>query len=103
MILKNRKSKTTGEIEIDPEKLRIVVQSLNSKMAFISLSSVWKREEWPNDPRFLDLREKISRFSKLVVTVSVISSLRKKIPLEMRKRPKTATRLRNGLLKHGLG
>jgi hypothetical protein len=56
LVLAIRKSKKTGKIEIDPEKPRIVVESLNSKMAFYRLASVWNRDEWQNDSRFLDLR-----------------------------------------------
>lgn len=56
LVLAIRKSKKTGKIEIDPEKPRIVVKSLNSKMAFIRLVCVWNRDEWQNDSRFLDLR-----------------------------------------------
>jgi hypothetical protein len=51
-----RKSKKTGDTEIDIERPRIVVTSINSKMAFFKLSSKWRPEEWPNEPRFLDLR-----------------------------------------------
>jgi len=51
-----RKSKKTGDTEVDIERPRIVVTSINSKMAFFKLSSKWRPEEWPNEPRFLDLR-----------------------------------------------
>jgi hypothetical protein len=51
-----RKSKKTGDTEIDIERPRIVVTSINSKMAFFKLSSKWRPEEWPNEPRFLDVR-----------------------------------------------
>jgi len=43
-------------MEVNPERPRIVVTSLNSKMAFIKLSSNRHRDEWPNESRFLDLR-----------------------------------------------
>jgi hypothetical protein len=43
-------------MEVNPERPRIVITSLNSKMAFIKLSSNRHRDEWPNEPRFLDLR-----------------------------------------------
>jgi hypothetical protein len=51
-----RKSRRTGKSEIDIERPRIVITSINSKMAFFKLSSKWRPEEWPNEPRFLDLR-----------------------------------------------
>jgi hypothetical protein len=56
LVLTLRTSKKSGEMEINPEKPRIVITSLNSKMAFIKLSSNRHRDEWPNEPRFLDLR-----------------------------------------------
>lgn len=56
LVLAVRKSKKTGRIEIDPEKPRVVITSINSKMAFIKLASIWNTEEWPNEPRFFDLR-----------------------------------------------
>jgi hypothetical protein len=51
-----RKSRRTGKSEIDIERPRIVISSINSKIAFVKLSSKWRPEEWPNEPRFLDLR-----------------------------------------------
>jgi hypothetical protein len=51
-----RKSRRTGKSEIDIERPRIVITSINSKMAFVKLSSKWRPEEWPNESRFLDLR-----------------------------------------------
>ena len=51
-----RKSRRTGKSEIDIERPRIVITSINSKMAFFKLSSKWRPKEWPNEPRFLDLR-----------------------------------------------
>lgn len=51
-----RESKRTGDTEIDPERPRIVITSINSKTAFFRLSSRWRPEEWHNEPRFLDLR-----------------------------------------------
>jgi hypothetical protein len=51
-----RKSRRTGKSEIDIERPRIVITSINSKTAFFKLSSKWRPEEWPNEPRFLDLR-----------------------------------------------
>ena len=56
LVLSLRKSRKTGEMEVNPERPRIVVTSLNSKMAFIKLSSNRHRHEWPNESRFLDLR-----------------------------------------------
>jgi len=51
-----RKSRKTGKMELNPERPRIVITSQNSKTAFIKLSSLYRKEEWPNDARFLDLR-----------------------------------------------
>lgn len=51
-----RKSRRTGKSEIDIERPRIVITSINSKTAFFKLSSKWRPEEWRNEPRFLDLR-----------------------------------------------
>jgi len=56
LVLASRQGKKTGNIEAEPEKPRIVVTSLNSKTAFIKLGSILHRDEWPKDPRFLDLR-----------------------------------------------
>ena len=56
LALANRKSRKTGETETDIERPRIVITSINSKMAFFGLSSKWRPGEWPNEPRFLDLR-----------------------------------------------
>jgi hypothetical protein len=56
LVLSNRTSRKTGETEIDIERPRIVVTSINSKMAFFRLSSKWRSQEWRNEPRFLDLR-----------------------------------------------
>jgi len=54
--LSTRKSRKTGELEANPERPRIVITSMNSKMAFIKLGSIRHRDEWPNDGCFLDLR-----------------------------------------------
>jgi hypothetical protein len=51
-----RKSRRTRKSEIDIERPRIVITSINSKTAFFKLSSKWRPEEWRNEPRFLDLR-----------------------------------------------
>ena len=50
-----RKSRRTDVSEIDIERPRIVITSINSKRVFFKLSSKWRPEEWPNEPRFLDL------------------------------------------------
>ena len=51
-----RKGRRSGKSEIDIERPRIVITSINSKSAFFKLSSKWRPEEWRNEPRFLDLR-----------------------------------------------
>jgi hypothetical protein len=51
-----RKSRKSGKSEIDIERPRILITSINSKMAFFKLGSKWRPDEWPNAPRFLDLR-----------------------------------------------
>jgi len=56
LVLASRTSKKTGKTEVEPEKPRIVVTSLNSKTAFMKLGSIRNRDEWPNESRFLDLR-----------------------------------------------
>jgi len=56
LVLSLRKSRKTGEMEPNPERPRVVINSQNSKIAFIGLSSIRHREEWPNEGRFLDLR-----------------------------------------------
>jgi hypothetical protein len=56
LALSERKSRKTGKTEIDIERPRIVITSINSKTAFFKLSSKWRSDEWPNAPRFLDLR-----------------------------------------------
>jgi len=55
-ILSLRKNRTTGEMEPYPERPRVVIKSLDSKMAFIGLSSIRHPNEWPREARFLDLR-----------------------------------------------
>jgi hypothetical protein len=55
-ILSYRKNRTTGVMEPYPERPRIVIKSLDSKMAFIGLSSIRHPDEWPRETRFLDLR-----------------------------------------------
>ncbi len=56
IVLSMRKSRKTGEMEPYPDRPRVVITSINSKMAFISLSSILHPEEWPREGRFLDLR-----------------------------------------------
>jgi hypothetical protein len=56
LALANRTSRKTGATEINMERPRIVITSINSKTAFFRLSSKWRKAEWPNEPRFLDLR-----------------------------------------------
>ena len=56
LILSLRKNRTTGMMEPYPERPRIVIKSLDSKMAFIGLSSIRHPNEWPRETRFLDLR-----------------------------------------------
>jgi hypothetical protein len=51
-----RRNRTTGELEPYPERPRIVIKSLDSKMAFIGLGSIFHQDEWPRENRFLDLR-----------------------------------------------
>jgi hypothetical protein len=56
LILSLRKNRTTGVMEPYPERPRIVIKSLDSKMAFIGLSSIRHPDEWPRETRFVDLR-----------------------------------------------
>ena len=56
LALSTRKSRKTGKPEPNPERPRIVINSMNSKMAFIKLGSILHRDEWPKEGRFLDLR-----------------------------------------------
>jgi hypothetical protein len=56
LALSTRKSRRTGKLEANPERPRIVITSMNSKMAFIKLGSILHREEWLKEGRFLDLR-----------------------------------------------
>jgi hypothetical protein len=50
------KNPKTGRVVPDPKRPRIVVDAQNSKMAFMRLSSILQKEEWPRERRFLDLR-----------------------------------------------
>jgi hypothetical protein len=56
LVLSTRKSRKTGQIEANPERPRVVIRSIDSKLAFISLSSIRHPTEWPHEGRFLDLR-----------------------------------------------
>jgi hypothetical protein len=56
LALTDRTSRKTGDTEVDIERPRIIITSINSKTAFFRLSSKWRPAEWPNEPRFLDLR-----------------------------------------------
>lgn len=56
LVLSIRKSRKTGELVANADRPRIVINSMNSKMAFIKLGSVLHRDEWPREARFLDLR-----------------------------------------------
>jgi hypothetical protein len=50
------KNPKTGRIAPDPQKPRIVIEAQNSKMAFMKLGSIFNKEEWKKDGRFLDMR-----------------------------------------------
>jgi hypothetical protein len=65
-----RKSRRTGESEIDIERPRILITSINSKTAFFKLGSKWRPEEWPNEPRFLDLRTLTFALRKVAYSLS---------------------------------
>jgi len=57
LILSMRKSRKTGEIEINVERPRVVVTSKGGKLTFISVKDIYRPEEWPPEgSRFLDLR-----------------------------------------------
>jgi hypothetical protein len=56
LVLASRKSRKSGEMEVNPDKPRLVLTSLNSKMAFIKLGSKRHKDEWRNESRFLDMR-----------------------------------------------
>src|SRR5713226_6973548 len=47
LVLSMRKSRKTGEMEPNPERPRVVITSINSKTAFIALSSIKNPKEWP--------------------------------------------------------
>jgi hypothetical protein len=50
------KNPETGRIAPNPKKPRIVIDALNSKLAFIRLGSILHKKEWPKEGRFLDVR-----------------------------------------------
>ena len=50
------KNPKTGHVAPNPKRPRILVDSQNSKMAFLKLGSILHRNEWPREGRFLDLR-----------------------------------------------
>ena len=50
------KNPKTGRIAPNPNRPRIVIDAQNSKMAFMKLGSIARKDEWPNEGRFLDLR-----------------------------------------------
>ena len=56
-ILSQRKSRKSGEIEIDLERPRVSVTSKDGQTAFIRLRDIFRPEEWPfpREGRFLDL------------------------------------------------
>jgi hypothetical protein len=56
LVLSVRRSSKTGELVANADRPRIVVNSMNSKMAFIKLGSILHGDEWPREGRFLDLR-----------------------------------------------
>jgi hypothetical protein len=56
LVLSLRKNRKTGLIENNPERPRIVIKSIDSKLAFIELTRPIHPEEWPGKGRFLDLR-----------------------------------------------
>lgn len=52
-----RKSRKTGEIEINVERPRVAITSKGGKLTFISLKDIYRPQEWPPEGgRFLDLR-----------------------------------------------
>jgi hypothetical protein len=50
------KNPKTGRVAPNPKKPRIVIESLNSKLAFVKLGSILHKDEWPKQSRFLDVR-----------------------------------------------
>lgn len=57
LVLSMRKSRKTGEMEINVERPRVVVTSKGGKLTFISVKDIYRPQEWPPEGgRFLDLR-----------------------------------------------
>ena len=56
LVLSLRASSKTGQIEPNPERPRIIINSKDSKLAFFGLGSILHPNEWPEENRFLDLR-----------------------------------------------
>jgi DNA polymerase type B, organellar and viral len=50
------KNPKTGRIAPNPQNPRIVIDAQNSKMAFIKLGSIFNKEEFSKEGRFLDMR-----------------------------------------------
>jgi DNA polymerase type B, organellar and viral len=50
------KNPKTGRVAPNPQKPRIIIDAQSSKMAFIKIGSIFKKEEWPKEGRFLDMR-----------------------------------------------
>ena len=50
------KNPKTGRIAPNPQKPRILIDALNSKLAFVRLGSILHKSEWPKEGRFLDIR-----------------------------------------------
>jgi hypothetical protein len=55
LALSFRKSRKTKQLELNPERPRVVVFSIDSKAAFFGLKAIFRPEEWPREGRFLDL------------------------------------------------
>lgn len=55
-VLSLRRSRGTRQIEPNPERPRVVIRSIDSKLAFITLTKPIRPWEWPREGRFLDLR-----------------------------------------------
>ncbi len=57
LVLSVRKSRKTGEIEINLERPRVVIASKDSRVTFIRLRDIFRPKEWPwpHEGRFLDL------------------------------------------------
>lgn len=56
LILAQRRSKKTGQLENNPERPRIKITARSSKSAFFSLTMPVRPKEWPHKGRFLDVR-----------------------------------------------